>query len=188
MKKIIAVLLLIVAVFSLSACNIEQEKDEVASKEREYTQNLQEEMQRQIGQPLVENYFEKKNYKMIYELRDDPDLITYLYTRNLEGKYIYEGKALGFGLPASIQYNRPNTVVESEEFLGESLIDTPTEVVDQAEPNGMYMSDGLDATWIIRIDEKTGELYPDYYEPKIVVSPKKKPVRLCAEWSLPKNY
>jgi hypothetical protein len=188
MKKLLILgLILITGLFLFTGC-MELEEDEVANAEREYTEKVQMEAQRQVGQPLIDDYFEKKMFKRIYELRDNSELVTYVYTRNLEGKYIYEGKAIGYGLPYSVQYNSPNKVVDAEDYLGHSLYETPVAVVDQAEPNGMYMPEGLAATWLIMINEETGETEPAYFEPEIVVTQSKKPRRLIAEWSLPDNY
>ena len=41
----------------------------------------------------------------------------------------------------------------------------------QADPNGLFMPDGLSATWILLKDPKTGDARPTYVEPSIVVSP-----------------
>ena len=188
MKKLTVLLLILIAgLFLFTGCE-DLGGNEVANSEKEYTESIQKEAQRQIGQPLIDDFFEKKMFKRIYELRDNSELVTYVYTRNLEGKYIYEGKAIGYGLPYSIQYNSPNKVVDAEDYLGHSLYETPVAVVDQAEPNGMYMPEGLSATWLIMLNEETGEQQPAYYEPNIVVTQTKKPRRLVAEWSLPKDY
>ena len=40
----------------------------------------------------------------------------------------------------------------------------------QPEPNGLFMPDGLAATWLMLIDEK-GDIHPAYFEPAIIVSP-----------------
>jgi hypothetical protein len=187
MKKLIA-LICIIIIFICGFVGCKDIKENTAEvKQRENMEKLQEEQQRQIGDPVIDNFFEKKMFKKIYELRDNADLICYAYTRNLEGKYIFEGKCVGYGLPYSVQYYNPEKVVDAEEYLGYGLIDEPIAVIGQPEPNGMHMPEGLSATWIIRIDED-GKLVPDYYEPNLVVTTNKKPARLCAEWSLPEDY
>ena len=39
------------------------------------------------------------------------------------------------------------------------------------EPNGLFMPEGLSATWLLMIDPKTNEPRPVYVEPQIIVSP-----------------
>jgi len=43
--------------------------------------------------------------------------------------------------------------------------------VPQADPNGLYMPQGLSATWLLMVDPKTKQARPVYVEPEIVVSP-----------------
>jgi len=41
----------------------------------------------------------------------------------------------------------------------------------QADPNGLFMPEGLSATWVMLWDENTEEFRPVYFEPVIIVSP-----------------
>lgn len=146
------------------------------SQERMNQEELMKEAGNQIGMPNISNFFEKKLAKKIFELRDDSNLITYAYTQNMDGKYVYLGTCIGYGLPYSTQYTNP----EKYEYSGATL--------PQADPNGLYSSDGLSATWLVLLDEETGEQSIIYAEPEIVVTQNKLPRRLVAEWSLPANY
>ena len=123
--------------------------------------------QKSIGFPEVRYFNEKKNLKEIIELRDNPKLICYYYTKNtMTGKYVYQGKCQGYGVPYASNYTNP----------------------EKADPNGMYMQ-GLSttATWVSHINDK-GEKEIRYIEEEITVSQSKIDKRLCEEWSLPKNY
>lgn len=60
-------------------------------------------------------------------------------------------------------------------------------VMPQAEPNGLFMPEGLSATWVMRVNED-GSTEPVYMEETITVSQTKLPKRLCADWSLPADY
>ena len=123
--------------------------------------------QKSIGFPEVRYFNEKKNLKEIIELRDNPKLICYYYTKNtMTGKYVYQGKCQGYGVPSASNYTNP----------------------EEADPNGMYMQ-GLSttATCVSHINDK-GEKEIRYIEEEITVSQSKIDKRLCEEWSLPKNY
>lgn len=153
--------------------------DEVVDSTRQERRNQEElmkEVGNQVGMPNISNFYEKKLAKKIFELRDDSNLITYAYTQNMDGKYVYLGTCMGYGLPYSTQYTNP----EKYEINGTTL--------PQADPNGLYSSDGLSATWLVLVDEETGEQSIIYAEPEIVVTQNKLPKRLVEEWSLPGNY
>lgn len=126
-----------------------------------------------VGSPEIRYFTEKKNLKEILELRDNPKLVCHYYTKNtMTGKYIYQGKCSGYGIPYASSFTTPN---DSE---GEPIPD----------PNGMYMQ-GLSttATWIAHINDK-GEKEIRYIEEEITVTQSKIDKRLCEEWSLPSNY
>ena len=64
--------------------------------------------QKSIGFPEVRYFNEKKNLKEIIELRDNPKLICYYYTKNtMTGKYVYQGKCQGYGVPYASNYTNP---------------------------------------------------------------------------------
>jgi len=140
------------------------------------TEQLMSDMNAQIGMPEIINYYERKMAKEIFELRDDSRLITYAYTQTLEGRFIFIGECVGFGLPYSVQYTNP----EKAEYRGYSL--------PQADPNGLFMPDGLSATWLMYINPDTGNREAIYMEPTITVTQSKLPRRLVSSWSLPGDY
>jgi len=123
---------------------------------------------RQTGLPAVRNFQEKKMLKMLYELRDREDLVCHAYLVNqLNGKVgQYLGKCIGYGLPASTQYSNPEKEVHRNNYNGGSFGAMP-----QAEPNGLFMPEGLSATWLMMVDPETDEPRPVYVEPLIIVSP-----------------
>lgn len=149
-------------------------------EEREYQETLINQANDVVGMPEITNFYEKKLAKEILELRDDSDLICYAYTyNNMTGKFTYLGRCMGYGLPYSTQYTRPETAV---------YIKGKYEILPQADPNGLYLPDGINATWLYLIDENTGESQVTYIESEITVSQGKIPARLCEEFSLPEDY
>jgi len=129
-----------------------------------------------VGQPNVTKFFEKKMAKKIFELRDDSKLICYAYSYNeMTGKYTYIGRCIGYGLPYSTQYTQP----EYREYkYGDSV------TLPQADPNGLYTAEGMDATWLCMIDDNTGKTYIWYCEPTVIVSQNKIPKRLVEPFSI----
>ena len=159
----------------LSGCSWE---DEGRSEEKQYQENLMQQSNDAVGMPNITNFYEKKMAKQIFEKRDDSDLICYAYTlSDMSGKYVYIGRCMGYGLPYSTQYTCPESVSFGNATVG--YIALP-----QADPNGLYSPDGLSATWLMMIDDKTGNTYTMYCEPTIIVTENKLPVRLVESFSI----
>ena len=153
------------------------------TKENQYTKDLMGNAYDAVGFPDVSNYFERQQLKEIYELRDDPKLICYWYTKNdMTGKWIYQGECIGYGIP----YTTSMTASESLQKI-ETTVGYEWEVVPLAEPNGLYASPSTSATWILTTD-KEGNITPTYVESEITVSQSKLDTRLCEDWSIPENY
>jgi len=167
MKNFIGVLMVISLVFCMGC-----EGEGTSNTETKQTEKLMKEMQAQVGMPNITNFQEKKWAKMIFELRDKSDLLTYAYIVNRDGKLIYLFRCVGYGLPYSVQYTSPQKVIDANrECDGAYSAGADAFVIPQADPNGLYMPDGLSATWLMAYDEVTKEIRPVYVEPEIMVSP-----------------
>jgi hypothetical protein len=159
-------------------------KDTDVKQQKSQEKILSESDRQTGGMPNIKNFTEKKLLKQILELRDVADLKTYLYNQNLDGKYIYIGQCIGFGMPYSTQYTNPskmNTVDGGQSGVNPYII-------NQADPNGLFTTAGQRATWINFVNETTGKSEIIEMEPDAIVTQSKLPRRLCAEWSLPSNY
>lgn len=76
--------------------------------------------------------------------------------RLVAGKLTYIGRAIGYGIPYSAQYTAPTNYNNGR---------------PQPEPNGIYMPDVAEGTWLLMVDPRSGKARPVYLEPRIVVSP-----------------
>lgn len=175
-KKLLAIGVIIVLMASmLVGCS--------ETEESMYTSELMNQAYDTVGFPDVSNYFERQQLKEIYELRDDPNLICYWYTKNdINGKWIYQGECIGYGIPYTTSMTAPESYQRIETSAG-----VAREVLPLAEPNGLYASPSTSATWILTTD-KDGNITPTYVESEITVSQSKLDTRLCEDWSLPENY
>lgn len=150
---------------------------------REKEAKKQEELSRMaiesVGLPNISNFYEKKTLKKILEMRDNPKVINYLYTRNnMTGKWIYEGKCVGFGIPYTTQYTNPEVKVTGN--YGNITL-------PQADPNGLYSVPNGTATWVIKVGDK-GQQTIEYIESEIRVTQEKLDKKLVETWSLTKDY
>ena len=151
-------LLVVACLLSLFGCRGNSSDNQM----RKATERSMREAQSQVGMPAIKNFQERKLAKLIFELRDQEKLICYAYIASWEGKLIFVGKCIGYGLPYSIQYTSPQKL----EHMGTAGYN----VMPQADPNGLFMPEGLSATWLMMIDPE-GNPRPVYFEPQIVVSP-----------------
>lgn len=119
------------------------------------------EANRQTGLPAISNFTEKKFAKMIYELRDQ-EIKTWAYYLDVDGNRHLLCESVGYGLPYSTQYSNPLRTVDRWSNYAEQL--------PQAEPNGLFMPDAADATWVLCSDGRGG-VAPVYSEPTLLVSP-----------------
>lgn len=129
---------------------------------------IQDRLNSRLGLPNIVNGQEKRLVKELYELRDQADLATFTYTYNqMTGEHRFLGKSIGFGIPASIQYSNH----EKLQWIDEVGVDYSAITIPQAEPNGLFMPEGLSATWVYLINPVAKEDEAVYVEPLITVSP-----------------
>ena len=151
--------------------------DSASSQENTYTEQTKSQILDMHGMPNISNGYEYAQLKDIYELRDDPNLICYWYTKNdMSGKWVYQGTCIGYGIPYGASITSPEQYYYSGAIL------------PLAEPNGLY-TNGVtsSATWVLTTD-KDGNVTPTYVESEITVTQSKMDERLCEDWSIPDNY
>ena len=134
--------------------------DSADAEQRKATAELTKEAHMKVGMPGITNYTERRFFKTILELRDT-EVQTYSYFMDMNGGLHLLCNSIGYGLPASVQYTNPERRISNSGGVG---------TISQADPNGLFMPEGLDATYVLCTDE-SGEVKPVYTEPKIIVSP-----------------
>lgn len=174
--KVLAIVLCsILLVGMLAGCSYE-------SEETQYTDDLKNQINDMYGFPEVSQFFEYSQLKEIYEMRDNPNIVCYWYTKNdMSGKWVYQGTCIGYGIPYSASITSPESMQMYSKHYDWQILPLP-------EPNGLY-TDRLStsATWILSTDHN-GEITPIYVESEIMVSQFKIDSRLCEDWSIPDNY
>ena len=150
--------LLLMACLLTAAVACEETAD---SRQREQTKQMMTQADTEIGMPDIINWAERRNAKTILELRDK-EITTYAYIVALDGSLLFLGEAVGYGLPYSVQFTNPERLTRYS---------SSSTTLPQPDPNGLFMPEGLSATWIMLRDPEGGEVRPVYVEPEIVVSP-----------------
>jgi hypothetical protein len=166
-QKLLTTLVMLVLVLSSGCGEVKEPSSD--RKIQISTEEAMSEANKQIGLPAIMNFQEKKLMKMIYELRDQENLVCHAYLFNREtgtvGQYL--GECIGYGIPYSTQFSNPSKYISDPH----GSYDAGSIVMPQAEPNGLFMPEGLSATWLLLIDPSTKQPRPVYIEPEIIVSP-----------------
>lgn len=159
MKKLYYAAVAALMALAAAACGpIEESAEE---KQERATAALMADAEARVGMPRITNFTEKRLANTIMELRDRPDLATYTYVTDMDGKAHCLGRSIGFGLPYTTQITNP--MQDAWGSSGAAL------TLPQAEPNGLYSSDSTDATWVLLVGQD-GRPKPAYVESQVTVT------------------
>ncbi len=149
-----------VALLALTACTDSNDDQENAADKAGRTA-----AQKWGTTPKIDNFNEYKMAQEVQELRDRTDLVMWAYLQGNDGSLRCFGQVSGYGIPYSTQITPPYQATGGG----------ATEPV--REPNGLFMPDNAEATWLRVIDPATGKNTVVYVEPRVVVSPVKLPCK-----------
>lgn len=160
MKKLFVFILLGLFILVIGCTGVPK-SDEVEAQRQE---TASKEAASAVSAPAIINFWEKRQLKTIYELRDNPKP-TYCYIfSQFTGKFTYLGITIGYGIPYATQFNNPMKYIYNSS--GATL--------PQAEPNALFSPPGADGTWIL-FEDASGKLQPQYIEERISVFTEKLP-------------
>ena len=165
MKKFLGILCfvgLIVSLAMFTGCGKSNNKSDNVLAEKQ--EQLMSEANAQVGMPGIVNFQERKLMKMIFELRDQANLVCYAYVySDYHAKFRYLGKCMGYGLPYATQFTNPMKEIYHTNHGW-------TSTLPQSDPNGLFMPQSAEATWIMLLDS-AGTPHPMYFEPKMTILP-----------------
>jgi hypothetical protein len=163
MKKFIFFISVIFIMFTIAGCYTENTSTKEAHKV-----SLQQE-QYAVGQPIpsFDWSFERDLVIQLYKLRNEK-VATHTIWRSDYGMIEYDCPSLGYGIPYDTSLTNPlmTTDEDPEGFDHSALV-----AVEQPEPNGIFSSKNTTATWVMSVDEETGQILPIYVESKVTVFP-----------------
>lgn len=168
-----------------SSCNTNNTSDD---RQRDQQEVMLQQATTKVGMPAINNFRERELMRMILELRDQSNLVTYTYVYNeYSGKFVFIGESIGYAIPYATQYTNP----EKDIYYGTSSAQHMA--LPQADPNGLFMPSSAEGSWVMLKDPKTGDVKPWYSESRLTVSPFKMADRLVQGdqnekpvWSQPK--
>jgi len=157
MKKYIFSLVLGLGALVFIGCD--SESGNSIEKRQQAQQTLQ--AVQSVGMPAISKFTEKKNLKMILELRDNPELHTYTYTKNLNGDMKKLCDSIGFPIPYATQYTNPETTVSDI---------SSASVIPQADPTGLYSPTSAEGSYVMCLNPN-GKISPVYVEERLIAAP-----------------
>ena len=116
-----------------------------------------------VGMPAIVNFQEKRILKDIAEKRDTA-IVTFAYTQDMNGVLHKLCDSVGYGISAATQFTNPSRVWMSN---GGSH----SQVLPQADPNGLFSPASAEGTWVMCKNPNGGEVAAVYVEPRLIVSP-----------------
>jgi hypothetical protein len=128
-----------------------------------------------VGMPAIKNGRERRIMKDILELRDQAGYVTYAYAfSEMQGKYIYLGKSIGYPFPYATQFTNPEKIVDGAAGVASHY---DFMAIPQADPNGLFTPATAEGTWVMLINDQ-GDAVPCYFENRIACTPFPLPDRL----------
>ena len=167
MKKVALVLIATLLLANSGGCN--GTSDPAAQRQAQATTTAMNAADREVGMPRIVNYAQRKLLKNAYEDMDQTTL-TYVYSQALDGKFVCLGQALGYGVSLGTEF----TASQYPQYLGGDGPSDPahgTYMIDQPEPNGLYVPTSGAATIVDLINPTNGEAHTALVEPNVVTVP-----------------
>jgi hypothetical protein len=119
----------------------------------------------QVGFPNVTKFTEKRLVSQLYELRDQENLMTYTYVRDMNGRLQHLCNSVGYGIPYATQFSSP-------EKIGYTATNVGALTLPQPEPNGLFTPPGAEGTWVqCIVPGGNGKISPVYVEDRVIVTP-----------------
>jgi hypothetical protein len=134
------------ALLLLPSCSPDNTTPDADQRQAAAQQQSLDNADRQIGMPRIVNFSQRKLLKNAYEDMDQT-ILTWVYTQALDGRFVCIGQALGYGVPGGTQFTAGH---KPELHWGES--GGGNLLVDQPEPNGLFVPGSADATIVDLVD------------------------------------
>ncbi len=168
---------LVVVLLMATACgNVNQSTDSKIAAQQEIQQA---EAAAQVPPPSIVNWNEKRMLKLVQEKRDQVNLPTWTYTKNMDGKYTFVCESIGYGIPYDTRSNNPEHYEFVSTTTGPNMNCTYSidgkcghgeyHLMPQAEPNGLHIPASAKGTWNLCKDPVTGKPDVSYQEEDVAV-------------------
>ena len=148
-----------------SSCNIDD--DSTSTREAKRVANQQNWYAKGQPIPAFDWSFERDLVIQLYNLRNEK-VATHTVWRSDYGLIEGDCPSIGYGIPYDTSLTNPLMSTDEDAFGARNNSLT---TIEQPEPNGIFSSKNTTATWVMSVDEKTGQILPLYIESKVTVYP-----------------
>lgn len=158
--------------FALASCG-DESSDPAAQRQAVATRQAMNAADRETGMPHIKNFAQRKLLKNAYEDMDQTTL-TYAYVQSLDGKFVCLGQAIGYGVSLGTQFTAgqyPQRIQIPYADGSEPSGYGDPYLIDQPEPNGLYVPTSGAATIVDLINPANGEAHTALVEPNLVTVP-----------------
>ncbi len=154
---LVFVAMLLVLILAVGCGTTQEEKDsEIVDRQQEHYAKVQ-------PLPFYDYSIPRDIMTQIYNVVTQESRNTYTIIETITGQTKHHGPSLGYGIPADVSLTNPQQpAYERHRNQGE--------IVDQAEPNGLFSSKNTDGTWVLFVDTN-GDVTPVYTEHKVTTFP-----------------
>ena len=159
MKRIVS-LSMVIALFALMGCGSGGKQE---AKDREIVASQQTHYGRTQPVPFYDHSIPRDIVVQIYDVVTREVRSTYTIIESVMGETKYHGPSIGYGIPADVSLTNPKAPAYSRAY-------NEGEIIEQAEPNGLFSSKNTDGTWVLFVDID-GSVTPIYTEHKVTTFP-----------------
>ncbi len=156
LKLFLSILIIFVFVLSCTEGGQEAQDREIVNKQQEHYAKVQ-------PLPFYDYSIPRDIMIQIYNVVTQEARNTYTVIESITGETKFHGPSLGYGIPADVQLTNPLKPAWNRNW-------NSGEVIEQAEPNGLFSSKNTDGTWVLFVDDN-GDVTPIYTEHKVTVFP-----------------
>ncbi len=152
----------------VGGCNIQKTQE---TKDREIVGKQQSHYGKVQPLPFYDYSIPRDIMIQIYNVVTQESRNTYTVIETITGQTKFYGASLGYGIPADVSLTNP---LQPAFGRASGSIDrgiyNDGEIIEQAEPNGLFSSKNTDGTWVLFLDVN-GDITPVYTEHKVTTYP-----------------
>lgn len=169
MKKLAAVSTALLGLALLGGCY--EPTASTNDVQREQQENQTRDIAQKVGMPYLPNARDSRQLKYWYELRDVAGLMTYAYTMNMQGQWVWICDSVGFPFPGGTQFSAPSSIQRYSLPATDGLPrDYGTAELPQPEPNGVFPPSSADASGLLCVNpDNPAQVGPAQIEDRVNV-------------------
>lgn len=168
MKSRAKLVLMMIATLVMFACALPPQTSNDVQREQQEKINM--EAANAVGMPNIVNFRDMRAMKFIYELRDKANVLTYTYSMNEVGRWVWLCDSIGYPISGGTQYSAATSMqryrVRDPRYSSDRQEgwDYGVAALPQAEPNGVFPPSTAEGTMVVCINPTTNKAEAQHFE------------------------